>query len=347
MQKTVILSNLEKLRGVPIFSKYLFLKLKGKSELAVILYRKVRKKVAMGISIWFVLFFCDAGIFAPELAFSDETLIENNLQKEYDLQSKPKSSHLSVDTLLEFSLTSLKNRAQEISKQNVWLQSEIDFYNKKIQDFKEELEGLKEKKEKLLTGKSVNIPSGNGTKEVSFMAGEESRLKEDSSQLSRENIKFEGEINLEQKQEKEIQENLVKVQQEIVQIKNKIKEFFNLLDDQNFEQEKKNLLDSLTESRKGVDIAEKQFTQSKKHSKPLGEIRDFKEKQDLSEKKFNKAQTEFNSALEEQKRISDDIHRINSQNEILLFEMNEKIGQLKVRLQKLKGTSIKAKQSLK
>ncbi|MBU4333350.1 MAG: hypothetical protein KKD07_02795, partial [Candidatus Omnitrophica bacterium] len=250
--------------------------------------------------------------------------------------------------VLEYSLLSLKNSAQEVAQKNVWLFSENEKLRDNIRTLKAELVRLEEDKMKWIV-QNASIDDINAEEqELIFFEKNASSLTNDVSKMVREQQNLEKNLDAKRSKEDEVLQEIAKVNKYIVDVQQKI-DNLNIKKSKGAEDNiKEQLIEQIETSGDEIEALQRQLTKvTNNNIRPLSEAEEVSKKRSLLKQQLLIIEDELKIVLEEEDKIQKEISNVSEERESRKEELLKEIKALNDQKDSLKSILSIAKDKLK
>ncbi|MBU1996014.1 MAG: hypothetical protein KKF78_02535 [Candidatus Omnitrophica bacterium] len=257
-------------------------------------------------------------------------------------------ANLSARKVLEYSLLSLKNSAQEVAQKNVWLFSENEKLRDNIRTLKAELVRLEEDKMKWIV-QNASIDDINAEEqELIFFEKNASSLTNDVSKMVREQQNLEKNLDAKRSKEDEVLQEIAKVNKYIVDVQQKI-DNLNIKKSKGAEDNiKEQLIEQIETSGDEIEALQRQLTKvTNNNIRPLSEAEEVSKKRSLLKQQLLIIEDELKIVLEEEDKIQKEISNVSEERESRKEELLKEIKALNDQKDSLKSILSIAKDKLK
>ncbi|MBU0469403.1 MAG: hypothetical protein KJ736_10155 [Candidatus Omnitrophica bacterium] len=257
-------------------------------------------------------------------------------------------ANLSAIKVLEYSLLSLKNSAQEVAQKNVWLFSENEKLRDNIRTLKAELVRLEEDKMKWIV-QNASIDDINAEEqELIFFEKNASSLTNDVSKMVREQQNLEKNLDAKRSKEDEVLQEIAKVNKYIVDVQQKI-DNLNIKKSKGAEDNiKEQLIEQIETSGDEIEALQRQLTKvTNNNIRPLSEAEEVSKKRSLLKQQLLIIEDELKIVLEEEDKIQKEISNVSEERESRKEELLKEIKALNDQKDSLKSILSIAKDKLK
>ncbi len=223
-------------------------------------------------------------------------------------------ANMSARKVLEYSLLSLQNSAQEVAKKNKWIVSENKKLRDSIRTLNTEIMRLEEDKMKWIVQTADIEDLNTAEKELLFFKGKADGLTEDVSRMAREQQDLEHKLRVKKTREKEVLRKISKINQEIIDIQNKITSFDIKKNKGVDSGVDKNKLRQIEASEDDIAALEKQLSKIRKSNKrPLSEAQELSKKRSILKQQLLIVEDELKIISEEERKVQEEILNVSKE----------------------------------
>lgn len=270
--------------------------------------------------------------------------IQLNLQVCYG-ERRP---NMSARKVLEYSLLSLQNSAQEVAKKNQWIVEENKKLRDNIRTLSTEIMRLEEDKMKWIVQNASFEDVNVSEKELLLFKEKANGLTDEVSRMAREQQDLERKLSVNGSKEKEALHTISKVNKEIIDIQNKIA----ILDSKNNRDvennSEKQLLRQIKESEDEIVGLQKQLLKIRNSNmSPLAEVQELSNKRSLLKQQLLIIEDELKIISEEERTVQEEILNVSKEKEGRKEELLKEIKNLNDQKDSLNTILDAAKEKLK
>ena len=280
----------------------------------------------------------------PKAIFLAVIFVQLNIQVCY----AQRRTNLSARKVLEYSLLSLKNSAQEVAQKNRWIISENKKLRENIQTLKTEVMRLEEDKMKWIVQNAGIDDSNTEEKELLFYKNKADGLAGDVSSMVREQQSLEHKLGVKKTKEKEVLQKIDKVNQEIIDVQNKIDNLDIKKNKSAKNNAEKQLLRQIETSKDEIEDIQRQLSKVKKYNmRPLSEAQELGRKRSLLKQQLLIIEDELKIISEEEGKVQEEISNVSKEKDDRKEELLKEVKILNDQKDSLNTILSKAKDKVK
>ena len=270
------------------------------------------------------------------------------IQVNADFCHAERRANLSARKVLEYSLLSLKNSAQEVAQKNIWLVSENEKLRENIKTLKTELIRLEEDKMKWKVQNASLDDMDAEEQELMFFEKNANSLTDDVSKIVREQQILEKKLDVKQVKEKEVLQSIDKVSKDIADIQMKIDNFDMKKSKGTEDSIKQQVLEQIERSENEIEGLQRQLSKvTETNMRPVSEVEEIGKKRSLLKQQLLIVEDELKIILGEEDKIQKEIANVSNERESRKEELLKEIAALNEQKDNLDNVLSIAKEKLK